>query len=575
MDEIIDLVFAHGPVIVLLVNDRFGDYNLCVITIEFLLDLFNVVLGQHGCRLLCEQLLPCLVKLLTFFLLVLDSNIPMVELNLGFMVIVEFLSSLQQVGFFVLSTLFLLKDLGFTGFFVTLAHSFTANNILFSERNNSSQPFKQLSEGGVIQINLLLIVVIYQLFTIVNSLKAFKVGLLLCENPVVRHLGAQLNHLLLRILPEETVRIGLTDRVVIDLHKEHQRLNNAGHLDCVEVSDISNALVKEALWGFEHLGLCGQSEVAQVELLQFLVLNEAFGLFNSEQILNCFVDDFIYLIHKVSLNLGVSMVEFDASVSVLGKALNLGTLPLFSEDLDGFENLSALFIRNFTVLAHSVNTDHKFLLLNVEELEFLLLDLLFFLDVSFLVSDGGIKFSVLFCLMSCQFPMELVILSGYFVEVENSCIESLIREARIVNDGNGHECSKSGNSLEPHLRFADNLRHVDVLESIEDILRHDNFNNLFVSFIFAFSVNDLSWGLGLRNFRKVKHGVSHGGILGCKDHVDHGAVGLVSVGELDNLGCRFVEISILASIFRNSLLLADKLTNVDTGGLCNLLNVFG
>lgn len=227
---------------------------------------------------------------------------------------------------------------------------------------------------------------------------------------------------------------------MVNLHQEHRRLDDSWHLDHVEMTDFCNRLIKDAFCWFKHLRLCSHTQFAQFKLL-LLFINWFWWLrflwfLNVEDILDSFVDDLGNSLLKLLLNSWVTVQQLNASVAVLSQALDLGALPLLSENLNALKNLSALILTDLAVLAHSIDADNEFLLNTVEWLEIKLLNLFLLHDVGFTIGNGSIHLCLLVSVVSGKLAVKTLVFSSDLEVVSNCGVKSFIGETGVIDDWN-------------------------------------------------------------------------------------------------------------------------------------------
>ena len=169
------------------------------------------------------------------------------------------------------------------------------------------------------------------------------------------------------------------------------------------------------------------------------------------------------------------------------------------------------------------------------------------------------------------FPLSLLL--GLLLElfrndlvVFDGLLKRLIRQARVVNKGHGHEAAQARHALEMHVLVAHHLRDELVLKRLDDVLGlvlgvvsaalrtlRFRFDLLLVFFVItAAFFEDL---------------VGDGCLVFIEDDVDHEFMAIAGVGELDHLGCLGVEVRCVIIVLSNLLGWEDKLAEVDTSCL--------
>ena len=180
-------------------------------------------------------------------------------------------------------------------------------------------------------------------------------------------------------------------------------------------------------------------------------------------------------------------------------------------------------------------------------------------------SQFGLCQLVGFVLLELLF--KALIFSRDFQEVRDSGVEGLVGEARLVANRHRHESTKSGHSLEPHLSFSDDFRHVDMLKCGQDILWR-LFSCIFCAL--------LSWRLlfcGSFFLLEIEDRVSHWCFLLSENSLDHALVRGSCVSEMDHFGHAIVQIILVAGILRDRLLGENLTADVDACRVCYFLDI--
>lgn len=198
---------------------------------------------QCGRGVLRQDVLALVVDLLTLVPQGDKLVVSLVQLDRVVIVIVEFFKSLKEVSLSVQSSLRLFVNLSLTSLLVTLGKGLASDDVLLSQSDSRRQPFEKLTKARVVSVHLFLSVIVNQLLAEVKGFVASVCALLLTEHLIVSDTRSKVFEVGLSMLPEEAVRGGFTNVTPLDLHEEHQALDDAGHLDHVKVTDLVKTLV--------------------------------------------------------------------------------------------------------------------------------------------------------------------------------------------------------------------------------------------------------------------------------------------------------------------------------------------
>ena len=250
-----------------------------------------------------------------------------------------------------------------------------------------------------------------------------------------------------------------------------------------------------------------------------------------------------------------------AAISVGGEGVALLLFPLLDEALDGFERESLLLIGELAILAHGVEADDELLVKGVEGVELDLFPDALFRDPLLARGHGLITLRSLLILKGLALRVLRSLLLLGLLPVGHCFGQSLIEEAALVDERHGHEAAQPWHSLEVHAWLTYNLRHVEVLETLENVVMLHGCVTLLVS---------PSGGLGAASVGLTKDIVSHthGGL-------QHGAfdelVRLIGVDKLDHLGESGVFVCLVVSVDGDLLLGVLEAANVNASGASVLL----
>ena len=151
----------------------------------------------------------------------------------------------------------------------------------------------------------------------------------------------------------------------------------------------------------------------------------------------------------------------------------------------------------------------------------------------------------------------------------NSFLERVIKETTVVNKGYGHEATQFWHLFEVHLGLSDHLRHIAVLESLNDVFlglddwgaaAFGSFFSCFFCFFFGLTVFEdfvRDWRLFL-----------------VKNAVDHELMTLRGMHELNHLRSLFVEMRFVVRLLIDFFLRVDQLAHIHTSRTRLLLHKF-
>lgn len=231
-----------------------------------------------------------------------------------------------------------------------------------------------------------------------------------------------LSKLKLGIFPEELVRVGLTDFFTRHLHQEHQRLDDARHLDHVHGLDLFHVLLPGA--SRKDLGRGAESVLANLDfalLFIFIFL----GLVG-DKLLNGALDSVERGKGSLLLDRGFLAQLLDLAVAIGHERLFLGAFPILTEGLHNLEHEALLVIRKLAVLAHRIEA-HDELLLRRDERSVLILRPLAGLGFEGLIRGlSCFFFGSLLIFKLVDLLLKLSLPGSYILEVSSRGFQSLI-----------------------------------------------------------------------------------------------------------------------------------------------------
>ena len=262
-------------------------------------------------------------------------------------------------------------------------------------------------------------------------------------------------------------------------------------------------------------------------------------------------------------NVGILILldRIEAAISVSSKSSALFGLPSFNEALNSLKNEVFFLIREFTILAHGIQTDDILLVLSLEGGEsnlwpFFLLGL----ELKTL-SDSLVTLGILLSLPldALRILLETALLN--ILPVCNRMGKRLVKKTALVNKRHSHEASESWNSLIMHTGLTNYLFHINMLEALHQ-------RDLSVVLI-SISI-DRSVSFSLTDVLLSKHIV--GDTLG---RIQHSALNefviFVCMDEFDDLRLSGILMSLVIIIDLDAALRELKAANVDSSGTSVLL----
>lgn len=270
--------------------------------------------------------------------LVVGFDILAIELvELGLFVDEELLT----VGLSLLLRLFLACLL----FAVLFLDGLAADDILLARADRHLEPLEELAEAWVVRLHLLLVVLFYDVFHVVDAHVGPIVVLLLAVDLVGHHgLGQLCFDQFFGLLPAELVRIRLADLLTLDLVQEEKTLQELRHLEHSECFDVLKHLLELFLFE-EPLGFDLQSLLVVLDLLEHGVVSYD----TLDEVLRVEIDGVHSVGHLLLLVvLGVLLLldvhELELAVSVSRQTGDLLGLPGLLVRLDRLQSESLLVI---------------------------------------------------------------------------------------------------------------------------------------------------------------------------------------------------------------------------------------